>query len=149
MSACQRRKCLLPRGHPIPLVDLVKIDVVRVQATQPCHAALNEGMAREALVIRTAAHRATHLGSNQPSITLAPDRLADELHGKPARILVCSVDEIDTGVATHVQLTSSTSQVGRARRSIFATATEGQPAQRQRGDAHPALCELTVIHAVL
>lgn len=91
---------------------ILAIGVIGVQTAQAGLDLAEEVVARQSLVIGAGTHRRTHLRRDQQPVAPTRDRLAEDLLHRTCRVHVPSVDEVDAGVETHVDLAPATCQVG-------------------------------------
>ena len=100
----QRLEGLLERGHAVPAVELVEVDVLHVETAQAVLDALDDVLARRAGVVGPVAHREAALGREEQVVAVVLRRLADDLLGHARRVHVGGVDEVDAVVDAQVDL---------------------------------------------
>ena len=94
----QRGQGLLDIGVLIRPVDLIQVDVVRLQPAQAVLHLPDKPPPRVALHVDVPAHRPVRLGGQHHIIPAAAQRLPDDLLRLPRRIHIRRIDEIDPAV---------------------------------------------------
>ena len=137
---------LLERRLPIPLVELVEVDVIGAEPPQAGLAGPDEVMAGEARVVRPVAHRKARLGGEDDVVTAGPKRLTDDLLRLAHRVDVGRVDHVDPGLESQVDLAPGLLHAAGADLGERAAAAEPHRAQRHGRDTQARAPELPVFH---
>ncbi len=95
----ERRKRLFDVGIRRWPVDLVDVDVVRLQPAQRVFHRAGDPAPRVALHVRVIAHRAVHLGGKHDAVTLAPlSALPTISSDSPGAVAIGGIDEVDAEI---------------------------------------------------
>ena len=130
----ERGQRLLERSLSVPLVDLVKVDVVRPQPSEAGLTGFDQMVPRQAGVVGTGAHWEAGLGGQQHAVATATQRLAHDLLRVAVRVDVSRVDQVDAGVKRHVDLSTGPFEVGVADVPELPPTAERHRAQREARD---------------
>ncbi len=142
----QRVQRLLKRGLAVPLVHLVKVDVVGAQAAQAGLAAGNDVVAGQPGVVRAAPHRHPHLGGHQHLVPAARQDLAQDFLGLAAGVDVGGIDEVDPGVQAHIHLPPGLGHVGRPDVFEWPAAAERHRAHGEHGNPQARPAQRAIFH---
>src|SRR3984885_6391952 len=144
----ERRQRLLDRGVVILPVQLEKIDRLDAEALERTFDRHQKMLTRGAIVVRAVAHREGRLGGNEQAVTLALDRLAQDLFGEPGRIDVGSVEQAHAVIETYVDQSRRAGGVGWSPcLEEVVAAAECAGAEPQRRHAQAGMAETIVVHA--
>jgi hypothetical protein len=124
-------------------VNLIKIDMVGLQAAERRLHCLHYPASRIALLVRILAHGPVHLGGQHDVVAPAFQCLADDLLRLAAAIPVGGVDEVDAGVQGFVDDADAVVVVG------IAQSAEHHRAQAIRGDFDSSFSERAILHGFL
>src|SRR5437868_6436012 len=100
----ERVERLLDRRLAVPLVHLVKVNVVDAESPKARLTSPNEVVTRESRFVRTVTSGEACLRRNEETVPPTSDRLTDELLRSAAGVDVGGVDEVDAGAECQVDL---------------------------------------------
>ena len=134
----QRVERLFQWGRGIPGMDLIQVDIVRLQAPQAGLDLLEDRRAGEPLSVRPLSHPAPDLGRQDHSVAPAVQGLADDLLAAAAAVDVRGVQKVDPRVERAVDHTQGEGLVG--------LIAEGHAAQAQLRDFDAGAAHAAVVH---
>ena len=96
----QRLERLLDRRARVPAVDLIEVDVVGAEPAEARVDLCHDRLARQPGAVRPRPHPSVHLGGEHNLLARdeVPERPADDLLARPARVDVRGIEEVDPGV---------------------------------------------------
>ena len=139
----QRTEGLLDVRRRARAMHLIKIDVVRLQATQRILDLLHDPLPRTATMIGPVVHRHEELRRQHDIVATPLQGLTDDLLRHTAGIHVGGVDEVDPGIEGAVNDADGVGAV------VVAPRPEHHRAQAQRAHRYPGPAQQSVFHVVL
>ena len=139
----QRAQRVVDVGPRVGTVDLVQVDVVRVEAPEALLALADDPPAGVAAHVRVGAHVAVHLRREHDVVAPSLKCLGDDRFGLPGRVHVGGVDEVDAGIERRVDHVDRLVVVGIAPRA------EHHRPETEWAHRHAGTPERTLFHESL
>ncbi len=132
----------------VEAVDLVEVDVIHAEPPQRRVDAVEEMLARQALVVRTVAHRQADLRGDDDLVALREllQRAPGDLFADAARVHVRGVEEVDAALERAFDERPARRFVERPRMPLRRSVRHH--AEADAGDFEPCRTESDVIHRV-